>query len=217
MTDYVISAENYDPVFCTPYENKYKDGYNPVTLTEAYRVPSYAKIDIWQSIVKFCHSLGGVCPTIHSHNAQRFTACFYAYMDAPNKDTPIFVVITPTHTRWMFVNDNRDGLKGVDCLNKLVTLLCRADDIRCAIEYIGEEARIHVPVSQSPDTGEVIFLLVVYNSADETMKLYGGLTKKEQSISDHVSMLPIHEIYKRIVFCVENNTTTYDGRKIRRR
>lgn len=105
---YMITAENYDPVFCTPYENKYKDGYNPVTLTEAYKVPSYAKIDIWQSIVRFCHSLGGKHPTVHSHNAHRFTACFYAYLIGPNEKVPIFVVITPTRTRWMFVNDNRD-------------------------------------------------------------------------------------------------------------
>ena len=211
--NYVISAENYDPVFCTPYENKYKDGYNPVSLTEAYRVPSYAKIHIWQSIVRLCHNLGGKHPTIHSHNCQRFTACFYGYIDAPKEDTPIFVVITPTHTRWMFVDDNRDGLKGVDYLSKLVTLLCRVDDVRCRLEYIGEEARIYVPVSQSPDADKI---LVVYNFVDETMKLYGGLTKKEQSITDHISMIPIHEIYKRIMFCVENNTTTYDGRKIRR-
>ena len=52
--NYIISAKNYDPVFCTPYENKYKDGYHPVTLTEAYRVPSEAKINIWQSIIRFC-------------------------------------------------------------------------------------------------------------------------------------------------------------------
>ena len=215
--NYIISAENYDPVFCTPYENKYKDGYNPVSLTEAYRVPSYTKIQIWQSIVRLCHNLGGKHPTVHSHNCQRFIACFYGYIDAPNEDTPIFVVITPTRTRWMFVDDNRDGLKGRDCLNKLVTLLCRVDDVRCAIEYIGKEARVYVPVSQSPDTGEVINIIVVYDYVDETIKLYGGLTKKEQGISDHISMLSVHEIYKRIMFCVENNTTTYDGIKIRRR
>ena len=203
-------------MFCTPYENKYKDGYYPYMLTEAYRAPSDAKIDIWWSIVRFCHNLGGICPTIHSHNAQRFTACFYAYINAHNEKIPIFVVITPTCTRWMFVDDNRDGLKGVDYLSKLVTLLCRIDDVRSTIEYIGEEARIYVPVSQSPDTGEVIIILVLYNFADEPMKLYGGLTKKEQSISDHVSMLPVHEVYKRNVFCIKNNTTTYDGRKIRR-
>lgn len=213
---YTITAENYDPVFCTPYENKYKDGYNPVTLTEAYRVPSNAKIQIWQSIVRFCHSLGGVCPTIYSHNAQRFTACFYAYINAPSEDTPIFVVITPTRMRWMFVNDNRDRLKGVDYLGRLVTLLCRVDDVRCSIEYVGKEARVHIPISQSPETGEVINIVVVYDYVDETMKLYGGLTKKEQSITDHISMIPIYEIYKRIMFCVENKTTTYDGRKIRR-
>ena len=210
---YMITAENYDPVFCTPYEDKYKDGYHPVTLTEAYKVPSDAKIDIWQSIVRFCHNLGGKHPTIHSHNSQRFTACFYGYIDAPKEDTPIFVVITPTHTRWMFVDDNRDGLKGVDYLSKLVTLLCRVDDVRCRLEDIGEEARIYVPVSQSPDADKI---LVVYDYVEERMKLYGGLTKKEQSITDHISMIPIHEIYKRIVFCVENKTTTYDGRKIRR-
>lgn len=105
---YTISAKNYDPVFCTPYENKYKDGYHPVTLTEAYRVPSEAKINIWQSIIRFCHNLGGVCPTIHSHNKQKFIACFYAYINGPNEKVPIFVVITPTRTRWMFVDDNRD-------------------------------------------------------------------------------------------------------------
>lgn len=213
---YKIMAENYDPVFCTPYENKYKDGYNPVTLTEAYRVPSNTKIHIWQSIVRLCHNLGGKHPTIHSHNAQRFTACFYGYMDAPNKDTPIFVVITPTRTRWMFVDDNRDGLKGVDCLSRLIALLCQADNIKCAVEHIFGETRVHIPISQSPETGEVINIVVVYDYADETMKLYGGLTKKEQSITDHISMIPIYEIYKRIMFCVENKTTTYDGRKIRR-
>lgn len=210
---YIISAENYDPVFCTPYENKYKDGYNPVTLTEAYRVPSYTKIQIWQSIVRLCHNLGGKHPTVHSHNTHRFTACFYGYIDAPKEDTPIFVVITPTRTRWMFVDDNRNGLKGVDYLSRLITLLCRVDDVRCRLEYIGEEARIYVPVSQSPDADKI---LVVYNFVDETMKLYGGLTKKEQSISDHISCMNIYEIYKRIMFCVENKTTTYDGRKIRR-
>ena len=209
----MITAENYDPVFCTPYENKYKNGYNPVSLTEAYRVPSYTKIQVWQSIVRLCHNLGGKHPTVHSHNAHRFTACFYGYIDAPKEDTPIFVVITPTRTRWMFVDDNRDGLKGVDYLSKLVTLLCRVDDVRCRLEYIGEEARIYVPVSQSPDADKI---LVVYDYANETMKLYGGLTKKEQSISDHISCMNIYEIYKRIMFCVENKTTTYDGRKIRR-
>lgn len=109
--NYKITADNYDPVFCTPYENKYKDGYYPVTLTEAYRVPSYAKINIWRSIVRFCHSLGGVCPTIHSHNCQRFIACFYAYINASDEKLPIFVVITPTRTRWMFVDYNRETLK----------------------------------------------------------------------------------------------------------
>lgn len=208
---YTISAENYDPVFCTPYENKYKDAYNPVSLMEAYRVPSYAKIHIWQSIVRFCHNLGGKCPTVHSHNAHRFTACFYGYIDAPNDDTPIFVVITPTHTRWMFVDDNRDGLKARDCLSKLITLLCRADNIKCAVEPAYRETIVHIPISP------VDHILVVYDRVNETMKLYGGLTKKEQSISDHISMISIHEVYKRIVFCVENNTTTYDGRKIRRR
>lgn len=212
---YAISAENYDPVFCTPYENKYKDGYNPVTLTEAYRVPSYAKIQIWQSIVRFCHNLGGVCPTIHSHNAHRFTACFYGYINIHNKKLPIFVVITPTRMRWMFVDDNRDGLKAIDYLSKLLTLLHR-DDIKYVVDLTREETRIYIPISQSPDTGEVINILVVYDYIDETMKLYGGLTKKEQSISDHISMIPIYEVYKRIAFCIENNTTTYDGRKIRR-
>lgn len=209
--NYVISAENYDPLFCTPYENKYKDGYYPYMLTQAYKKPSDAKIHAWQSIVRLCHNLGGVCPTIHSHNAQRFTACFYAYINAHNEKIPIFVVMTPTCTRWMFVDDNRDGLKGVDYLSKLVTLLCRIDDVRSRIEYIGEEARVHVPIS--PDAGEI---LVVYDYTNETMKLYGGLTRKEQSISDHLSMIPVYEIYKRIVFCIKNNTTTYDGRKIRR-
>lgn len=42
---YVISAENYDPVFCTPYENKYKDSYNPVTLSQKrigyHLIPKY--------------------------------------------------------------------------------------------------------------------------------------------------------------------------------
>lgn len=209
---YVISAENYDPVFCTPYENKYKNGYNPVSLTEAYRVPSYAKIQIWQSIVRLCHNLGGKHPTVHSHNAHRFTACFYGYINAPDENTPIFVVITPTRTRWMFVDDNRDGLKARDYLSMLVTLLCRAD-IECTIEYTPKEARVDVPISQSPDTGEVTSIVVIYDYADETIKLYGGLTKKEQSISDHISMIPMYEVYKRIVFCVENNTTTYDGRK----
>lgn len=68
-----------------------------------------------------------------------------------------------------------------------------------------------IPISQSGDT-----ILVVYDCIDETIKLYGGLTKKEQNISDHISMIPMYEAYKRIAFCVENNTTTYDGRKIRR-
>lgn len=212
---YVISAENYDPVFCTPYENKYKDGYNPVTLSQAYRTPSDAKIQIWWSIVRFCHSLGGVCPTIHSHNAHRFTACFYGYINASDEKLPIFVVITPTRTRWMFVDDNRDGLKARDYLSKLLTLLHR-DDIKYVVDLIREEIRIYIPISQSPDTGEVINIIVVYNYVDETIKLYGGLTKKEQSISDHISMIPVYEVYKRIAFCVENNTTTYDGRKIRR-
>lgn len=213
---YIISAENYDPMFCTPYENKYKDGYNPVSLTEAYRVPSNTKIQIWQSIVRLCHNLGGKHPTIHSHNAHYFTACFYGYIDAPHQDTPVFVVITPKHTRWMFVDDNRNGLKPRDYLSRLVILLCRTDDIKCTLEYAPCEARVHIPISQSPDTGEVISLLVVYDYVEETMKLYGGLTKKEQSISDHISSMDIFEIYKRIVFCVENKTTTYDGRKIRR-
>ncbi len=208
---YVISAENYDPVFCTPYENKYKNGYNPVSLTEAYRVPSYTKIQIWQSIVRLCHNLGGKHPTVHSHNAHRFTACFYGYIDAPNEDTPIFVVITPTRTRWMFVDDNRNGLKPGGYLSRLVTLLCRADDIKCTLKYAPCEARVHIPISQSAGT-----IIVVYDYVDEMLKLYGGLTKKEQSISDHISCMDIYEIYKRIVFCVENNTTTYDGRKIRR-
>lgn len=207
---YVISAENYDPVFCTPYENKYKNGYNPVSLTEAYRVPSYTKIQVWQSIVRLCHNLGGKYPTVYSHNAQRFTACFYGYINAPNEDTPIFVVITPTRMRWMFVDDNRDGLKARDYLSMLVTLLCR-DDIECSVEYAPEGARVHIPIPQSGDA-----LAVIYDCADETIKLYGGLTKKEQSISDHISMIPMYEVYKRIAFCVENNTTTYDGRKIRR-
>ena len=207
---YVISAENYDPVFCTPYENKYKDGYNPVSLLEAYRVPSYAKIQIWQSIVRLCHNLGGKHPTIHSHNTHRFIACFYAYIDAPREDIPIFVVITPTRTRWMFVDDNRNGLKARDYLSMLVTLLCR-DNIECSVEYAPEGARVDIPIPQSGDT-----LTVIYDCADETIKLYGGLTKKEQSIADHISMIPMYEAYERIAFCVRNNTTTYDGRKIRR-
>lgn len=214
--NYKITAENYDPVFCTPYENKYKDGYYPVTLTEAYKTPSDAKIHIWQSIVRFCHSLGGVCPTIHSHNCQRFIACFYAYVDAPKEDTPIFVVITPTCTRWMFVDDNRNGLKPRGYLSRLITLLCRADNVKCAVEHAFCETRVHIPVSQSPDTGELTTITVVYDYVEERMKLYGGLTKKEQSISDHIVCMDIYEIYKRIVFCVENKTTTYDGRKIRR-
>lgn len=214
--NYKITADNYDPVFCTPYENKYKDVYNPVSLTEAYRVPSYTKIQIWQSIVRLCHNLGGKHPTVYSHNAQRFTACFYGYIDAPNEDTPIFVVITPTRTRWMFVDDNRDRLKGVDYLSRLITLLCRADDVKCAVEPTPGETRVHIPISQSPETGELTTITVVYDYVDEMLKLYGGLTKKEQSISDHISCMDIYEIYKRIVFCVENKTTTYDGRKIRR-
>lgn len=209
--NYVISAKNYDPVFCTPYENKYKNGYNPVTLTEAYRAPSDAKIDIWWSIVRFCHNLGGICPTVYSHNAQRFTACFYGYINVHNEKIPIFVVVTPTRTRWMFVDDNRDGLEVIDYLSKLLTLLYR-DDIKYVAELTPDETRVYIPIS--PNTDEI--LIVVYDYANETMKLYGGLTRKEQSISDHVSMLPVHEVYKRIVFCVENNTTTYDGRKIRR-
>lgn len=213
---YTITAENYDPVFCTPYENKYKDGYNPVSLTEAYRVPSNTKIHIWQSIVRLCHNLGGKYPTVYSHNAHRFTACFYGYIDAPNEDTPIFVVITPTRMRWMFVDDNRDGLKARGSLSRLITLLCRADDVKCAVEHTFGQTRVHIPVSQSPETGELTTITVVYDIMDETIKLYGGLTKKEQSISDHISMVSIYEIYKRIVFCVENKTTTYDGRKIRR-
>lgn len=212
---YAISAENYDPVFCTPYENKYKDGYNPVTLTEAYKVPSYAKIDIWQSIVRFCHSLGGKHPTVHSHNAHRFTACFYAYIPIDTGKIPIFVVVTPTRIRWMFVDDNRDGLEGIDYMSRLLALLYR-DDIECMVELTPEETRVCIPISQSPYTGETISILVVYDYIDETIKLYGGLTKKEQSISDHISMIPIYEVYKRIAFCIENNTTTYDGRKIRR-
>lgn len=213
---YVISAENYDPVFCTPYENKYKNGYNPVSLTEAYRVPSDAKIQIWQSIVRLCHNLGGKHPTVHSHNAQRFTACFYGYIDTPREYTPIFVVITPACTRWMFVDDNRNGLKPRGYLSRLITLLCRADDVKCAVEHVPCETRVHIPISQSPDTGELTTITVVYDYVEERMKLYGGLTKKEQSISDHIVCMNIYEIYKRIVFCVENNTTTYDGRKIRR-
>lgn len=212
---YAISAENYDPVFCTPYENKYKDDYNPVTLTEAYRVPSYAKIQIWQSIVRFCHNLGGKHPTIHSHNCQRFTACFYAYIPIGTGKIPIFVVVTPTRIRWMFVDDNRDGLEGIDYMSRLLALLYR-DDIECMVELTPEETRVCIPISQSPYTGETISILVVYDYIDETIKLYGGLTKKEQSISDHISMIPIYEVYKRIAFCIENNTTTYDGRKIRR-
>ena len=209
---YTITAENYDPVFCTPYENKYKDGYNPVTLSQAYRTPSDAKIQIWWSIVRFCHSLGGVCPTIHSHNAHRFTACFYGYINASDEKLPIFVVITPTRTRWMFVDDNRDGLEVIDYLNKLLTLLYR-DGIKYVAELTPDETRVYIPISQSPDTSKIV---VVYDYKNETMKLYGGLTKKEQSISDHISMIPVCEAYKRIVFCVENRTTTYDGRKIRR-
>lgn len=115
----------------------------------------------------------------------------------------------------MFVDDNRDGLKARDYLSMLVTLLCR-DNIECTVEYEPEEARVYVPVSQSPETGEVTSIVVVYDYADETTKLYGGLTKKEQSISDHISMIPMYEAYKRIMFCVENKTTTCDGRKIRR-
>lgn len=209
---YTISAENYDPVFCTPYENKYKDGYNPVMLTEAYRAPSDAKIDIWWSIVRFCHSLGGVCPTIHSHNTQRFTACFYAYINVHDEKIPIFVVVTPTRIRWMFVDDNRDGLEVIDYLSKLLTLLYR-DGIKYVAELTPDETRVYIPISQSPDTSKIV---VVYDYTNETMKLYGGLTRKEQSISDHISMVPVCEAYKRIVFCIKNNTTTYDGRKIRR-
>lgn len=209
---YMITAENYDPVFCTPYENKYKDGYDPVSLLEAYRAPSYGKIDIWQSIVRFCHNLGGKHPTIHSHNAHRFTACFYAYINIPGENIPIFVVITPTRIRWMFVDDNRDGLEVIDYLSKLLTLLYR-DGIKFVAELTPDDTRVYIPISQSPDT---IKIVVVYDDTNETMKLYGGLTKKEQSISDHISMIPVCEAYKRIVFCIKNNTTTYDGRKIRR-
>lgn len=59
---YKITADNYDPVFCTPYENEYKDGYNPVAYVLRYTVTiasdlSLASMGIWMFPTKMHLSL----------------------------------------------------------------------------------------------------------------------------------------------------------------